>query len=185
MVANEVVNRGGVSFVFRAMEEAGASEDDVVRAFLVAREVFGLPDFVAQVESLDNVAGADVQADLYLSFRRLLDQAVRRLAARRDQSVADQVKRYQRIHEHWGSIGQVLRGSEEVEYDARVASLRDAGVTADLAVRTAELPAAFALLDVVDLAAGHEVSDDEVLRTWFALVDTLRIGDLLTSIRKL
>ncbi len=37
-LVNEVVNRGGTSFVFRAMEESGASAADVIRAYVVVRE---------------------------------------------------------------------------------------------------------------------------------------------------
>ena len=42
VLVNEVVNRGGTSFVFRAMEESGASAADVIRAYVVVRDVYGL-----------------------------------------------------------------------------------------------------------------------------------------------
>ena len=187
VVANEVVNRGGVSFVFRAMEETSATEEAVVRAFLVTRSVFGLSEFVGAVEKLDNKVSTDVQADLYLTFRRLLDQAVRRLAARPVSTpISEQVEFYSgTVDGAWGRIGQFLRGSEIGEYDDRVTTLQEAGVPKELAVQTAELPAAFALLDVADLADRHEVAFDDVADAWFALVDRLRIGALLSAIGRL
>src|SRR5699024_7520286 len=76
-VVNSMVNRGGITFAYRASDETGASSEHVAKAYVVAREVFDLDGFVAAVEDTDNVVSADVQTDLYLSFRRLLDRATR------------------------------------------------------------------------------------------------------------
>src|SRR5690606_16837074 len=81
-VANSVINRGGTTFVFRAMEETGASSAQIARAFVVAREIFGIAEFVQAVEALDNMVASDTQALLYLEFRRLLDRAVRWMVQR-------------------------------------------------------------------------------------------------------
>ena len=52
VLANDVVNRGGITFVHRAVDETGATAEQVARAYLVAREIFRLRDFVAEVEAL-------------------------------------------------------------------------------------------------------------------------------------
>ena len=49
------------------MEEAGAGAEQIARAFVIAREVFALPDFVTAVEALDNVVPASTQTRLYPS----------------------------------------------------------------------------------------------------------------------
>src|SRR5262249_60619533 len=41
-LTNEAFNRGGLAFPFRASEDTGASIADVMRGYVVAREVFGL-----------------------------------------------------------------------------------------------------------------------------------------------
>src|SRR5690606_16712640 len=76
-LANNMVNRGGITFAFRAVEETGASYPQVARAFVVCRDVFDLAGFVTQVEGLDNKVSTAAQSELYLEFRRLLDRAVR------------------------------------------------------------------------------------------------------------
>ena len=76
-VVNSLVNRGGITFAFRAMEETAASPEQITKAFVVAREVFGLRDFVEQVEALDTKVPTDTQTWMYLEFRRLLDRATR------------------------------------------------------------------------------------------------------------
>ena len=83
-LVNEVVNRGGTSFVFRAMEESGASAADVIRAYVVVRDVYGLPELWAAAEALDNqVADRARRPLVYLETRRLLDRAVRWLVSNR------------------------------------------------------------------------------------------------------
>src|SRR5699024_10515325 len=74
-VANDIVNRGGITCVRGAGGERGATPAQVARAFLVCREVFGLNDSVGQVEALDNVVPTATQTRLYLNFRRLMDRS--------------------------------------------------------------------------------------------------------------
>ncbi len=58
-IANAMVNRGGVSFAFRAQEETGATVVQIARAFHVVRAVFGLADYTDAVEALDNQVPTD------------------------------------------------------------------------------------------------------------------------------
>src|SRR5262249_42038262 len=51
-IVNDMINRSGTTFLFRTSEETGASVPDISRAWLVAREVFGMPSFWAEVEAL-------------------------------------------------------------------------------------------------------------------------------------
>ena len=43
-ITNEMINRAGITYVYRMQEETGATAPDVVRAYLVTREIF---DFVS------------------------------------------------------------------------------------------------------------------------------------------
>jgi glutamate dehydrogenase len=51
-VINEMVDTGGSTFLFRLGEETGLEVVDITRAWLVAREVFGMRAFWQQVEAL-------------------------------------------------------------------------------------------------------------------------------------
>jgi glutamate dehydrogenase len=51
-VINEMVDTGGSTFLFRLGEETGLPVPDITRAWLVAREVFGMRAFWRQVEAL-------------------------------------------------------------------------------------------------------------------------------------
>ena len=76
-LVNDMVNRGGITFAFRAGEETGAGPVEVARAYAVAREVFGLPELWRRIEALDNQVPTAAQCALFLESRRLLDRATR------------------------------------------------------------------------------------------------------------
>ncbi|NEB69483.1 NAD-glutamate dehydrogenase, partial [Streptomyces fulvissimus] len=54
MLVNDTVNTGGATFLHRLREETGASMEEIVRAHLAAREIFGLAAVWDAVEALDN-----------------------------------------------------------------------------------------------------------------------------------
>lgn len=72
VVANDLVNRGGPSFVNRLQEASGRSAADVVRAFAVVRDGFALPALYREIDALDNVVDGTMQLDLYQAVSRLI-----------------------------------------------------------------------------------------------------------------
>ena len=72
VVANDLINRGGPSFVTRLMDATGHSAREVVRAFAVVRDGFGLPALYREIDALDNRIDGQVQLDLYSAVGRLV-----------------------------------------------------------------------------------------------------------------
>ncbi|WP_192254936.1 NAD-glutamate dehydrogenase [Mesorhizobium caraganae] len=72
VVANDLVNRGGPSFVNRLQEATGRSAADVVRTFAVVRDGFGLPALYREIDALDSQIDGQAQLDLYQSVSRLI-----------------------------------------------------------------------------------------------------------------
>ena len=54
VVANDLVNRGGPAFVSRLQDLTGRTAADVVRAFTIARDGYGLTQLYAEIDALDN-----------------------------------------------------------------------------------------------------------------------------------
>ena len=135
-VANDLVNRGGITFVQRAVEETSATSAQVARAFLVARQIFGLDEFVARVEALDNVVPTQTQTRLYLELRRLMDRAVRWFLANRagKLDVTGEIERFgEPVSTLAPQIPDLLRGSQAERLGRKTQDLVDAGVPSDLA----------------------------------------------------
>ena len=77
VVVNDMINRGGTTFVHRAIEETGADVAQIARAYAVVREVFDLPALWAEIEALDNQVPTAAQHAGYQEIRRLIDRATR------------------------------------------------------------------------------------------------------------
>ncbi|NDG05518.1 MAG: hypothetical protein EB121_09290, partial [Alphaproteobacteria bacterium] len=75
-ITNSFINRAGSQFVFRAMEKTGQNAVAVTRAYVIARDSYQLASYWRAIESLDNVAPAAVQAELFLYTERLLSYVV-------------------------------------------------------------------------------------------------------------
>lgn len=187
-VVNSMVNRGGITFVFRTQEEAAGTPDQVTRAFIVAREVFGLRAYVEQIEELDNVLPTAVQTRLYLEFRRLLDRAVRWLLAARPGTL-DITREVERlgpvVAELAPRIPELLQGSERERVVTQTAAWVEDGVPEDLAARAATLLDSYSLLDVVEIASDLDRTPGDVAAVYFKMSERFGIDGMLNRVAQL
>ncbi|MBI4939947.1 MAG: NAD-glutamate dehydrogenase [Actinobacteria bacterium] len=184
-LVNEMVNRGGITFAFRVQEETGASPEQVARAYTVCREVFGLREFVADVEALDNVVPTEAQTVLYLEFRRLLDRSVRWfLQARPGQlDIGAEVARFAPVVAELGpKLQDMIVGAEHKALVEQAGRLEKIGVPAELALSGACLLNVFQLLDVAQIAEQAQLPAEEVARVYLTLSERYAVDAMLTRI---
>ena len=187
-VVNSMVNRGGITFAYRAADETGATSEQVARAYAATREIFDLRDFTDAVEALDAKVDTDVQSTLYLSFRRLLDRTTRWFVHHRhDQlDVAAEVERFsERVTKLRSQLPEFLQGAELDRFNARTEEMRDAGVPEDLARQYAGLLPSLSLLDVVQLADEVDCPPEQTAELYFAVSAHFRVDDLLIEVAHL
>ena len=77
VVANDMINMGGITFAFRAMEETSATEAAVAKTFVALREVYELDIMVGELNELPASFPTEHWSTVHLDIRRLLDRAVR------------------------------------------------------------------------------------------------------------
>ena len=75
-LTNEMVNRAGTSFDYRMTEETGAGVADITRAHVVASDVLGMPRWWDRIDHLDPSIETDVQLELFLDLRRMVERGV-------------------------------------------------------------------------------------------------------------
>jgi len=187
-LVNEVVNRGGTSFVFRAMEESGASAADVIRAFTVIREAYGLADIWAAAEGLDNRVPTEAQTLVFLESRRLLDRAVRWLVSTRRSPIdvaAEVGKLREGVQSLLPQLPAVLLGTERRSMDEHIATMVDRGVPMELAERVTWCNYGFGLLDILETGALTGKAPLEVANVYFSLSERFHIDQLLSHISRL
>jgi glutamate dehydrogenase len=189
-----VVDNGGISYAFRLGEEMTATATDAVRAFVIATRVFGLIDLWNSVHALDNVLPTEVQDDLVLESRRLLDRASRWLLRNRPQplQVGPEIERFRPVVSDLApKITQLLRGRDAAEMRAGVDRLVQRGVPAELANRVAGLLPSFGLLDVTEVARqaskgrGGLRSAQETAELYYALSEYLDMNLMFRSVTAL
>ncbi|MDG4805046.1 NAD-glutamate dehydrogenase [Micromonospora sp. WMMD980] len=185
VLVNEAINRGGISFVFRVVEETAASAADVLRAYVVVREVFELGDLWNAVEALDNKVSPELQTAVYLDTRRLLDRAVRWLVTNRRSPIdvpAEIARLRDGVARLMPDLEHLFWGTEREAIEAHIEALVGRGLPRELAVQATRLMYSFGLLDIVETAqtTGRQVS--EVASVYFVLSDRFRVDALLSKI---
>ncbi len=187
-VVNSMVNRGGITFAFRAQEEAGATPEQVTRAFVVCREVFGLADYVREVEALDTVVSTSAQTALYLEFRRLLDRSVRWFLTARPSAldIGAEVERFSDIlTDLRQQVPTLLRGEEKRRLERKAGDLVKAGVPEDLALRAASLLDWYSLLDIIDIATDTGREPTDVAPLYYLVSERFGIDAMLGKVTRL
>jgi len=150
-VLNSMVNRVGSTFVHRLMEATGSTAAQVVRAYLLARESFGLVPLWIEIESLDNRVADEVQAEMLIEIGRLIVRATtwflrsRRLAAPMGQTIGLFGPAVAALAQRTAADPAALATPAAARWTA-------AGVPAPLAGRVAVSAALAAAPDIVELA---------------------------------
>ena len=184
-LANDIVNRGGITFVFRAQEETSADAGAVARVYAVAREVFGLGGLWAEVEALDNQVPTAAQSALFLEIRRLLDRAIRWFLQNRagQVDVAHEIERFATVvADLTPFVPDLLKGAERDRFEQRTAEFIELGVPRAISEQVAALLDVFGLLDVAQIAEVTANSPLATAQVYFAISERYEIDRLLLRI---
>ncbi|MFE5837517.1 NAD-glutamate dehydrogenase [Arthrobacter sp. NPDC056493] len=151
VVANDMINLGGITFAFRAIEETTATPAAVAKAFVVAREVYDLPWVVDRIAALPPEFPTEHAAEVALHMRRVLDRATRWYVTHdhRDRPVTEALARITPTLEMFRTrTVDYLRGSDLDRVQDRLAHWDQAGLPHDLGLRAADMLESFGLLDI-------------------------------------
>ncbi|MDQ1293255.1 MAG: glutamate dehydrogenase [Actinomycetota bacterium] len=187
-VVNEMVDRGGITFAHRAGQETGASYEEVLRAYVVCREVFGLDSTLRDLQDPHGCPSAQARRLLHLEIRRLLDRAVRwfLLGQFPDGGPAATIARFAPVVAQLRDrLPDLAVGGDLLALRRRTERFVAAGVPHDRAVQGACLLTSFALLDLVLIAETADLPAAEVARVYFTVRDRYGVEELLEAISRL
>ncbi|QSE87484.1 NAD-glutamate dehydrogenase (plasmid) [Rhodococcus pseudokoreensis] len=183
VVTNEVIDTGGISYVFRLGEDLGASSTDAVRAYAAASAIVGLPALVQQIrQGAPNTAVSDL---MITEVRRLLDRVSRWLLNHRPQPIAigAEIARYGRAVEHlMPKVPGWLQGPDAAVVHTRATELTTLGAPPDQATAIVSLLHGFCAVDIIDIADLEDRDVDEVAELYYTLNAHLSVDYLLTAI---
>src|SRR5438093_7483694 len=175
-VTNSMINRVGSTFVHRMQEETGAAAPDVVRAYLIVREVFGMVDLWRATEALDYKVPDRIQTAMVIDAGRLIVRATLWFLRNRAHlaDLSPSIEHFRGGAERVAALfPQILPDAERTAFTAAASRLEKEGVPHDLAARIAGLDAMFNALDIVEVADSLKRDIEPVARLHFALAGEL------------
>ncbi len=149
-VVNSMVNRVGSTFVHQVCEVSSTSAANVVRAYLLTREIFGYVPLWQAIEALDNQVSDEVQAQMLLQLAGLTFQATAWFARSRRLAEPMQIT-FGRFRPAVEALNAQLDRSPE-RADPVAHAWIQAGVPAALAQRVARAHHLAAALDIAEIA---------------------------------
>jgi glutamate dehydrogenase len=184
-VTNSMVNRVGPTFVHRLSEATGALARDVVRAYLLTREVFEFVPVWDAIDALDNRVPASTQSDLLIETGRTVVRATSWFlrSPRLADHLAATIETFRTgVRSVRDVLATVRNGLGESPGAARFAA---EGVPEELARLVAEYEPLAGALDITEIAAATGRPIPTVASVYFELSERLglpwlreRIGSL-------
>ena len=185
VLANQIINRMGVSFFHRLGESLGVGYDEIARAYLAARDIFELEHWWRQVDALDNRIDADRQIRLQLALADLQEQAtlwlLRNLPRPLDVPLAIERLKPQ-VARFWDNMTELLPAGARERLAARELAATADGVPAELARRVAAGGLLFSALDMAWICRQTESELFLVAGVYFLAAERLELDWLRTTI---
>src|SRR5699024_8046596 len=186
VLTNRMVDGGGITYVHRLAELAGANADDALRAFTITTSLSGLPERWRGSEQ-SNLPAA-VAEEPVLETRRLLDRTSRWLLATRPQPLqvdAEIVHFRELLSRLEPVLPDALIVTARARYDESIEQAVAYGTPRELAEQVFILLDKFALLDISAIVETSGRKADDVARLYFAVADYLDIDDVMSAVTRL
>ena len=175
-VTNSMVNRVGSTFVHRLSESTGAQPHEVVRAYLLSREIFGFVALWKAIESLDARVDDAVQSTMLIDTSRQIERGTtwflrsRRLAEDMGTTIAHFTPRVESLSRR---LHELLDAGDRSRVAAAVADYVAKGVPEDVASRVVTLETLHSTLDIVEVAGATKRPEELVAAIYFELATRL------------
>ncbi len=170
VVANAMVNEAGPSLYNRLREETGAPVPDVVRSYIVAREVFRVAEVASAINALDTKVPAATQTEMHLALTDLVaSQALRLLQGGGKSAIGDAIELYRPgVQQITDIADEMITAFSKKRLAQRTAELVKAKAPKELAARVAGTELLGGAIDVIEVGArlGRPVAD--VAANYFA-----------------
>jgi len=186
VLANDLVNRGGPSFVNRLQEATGRSAAEIVRAFGVVRDGFALPPLFAEIDALDTKIDGQLQLELYQQAVRLI-YAASNWYLKNDHSdepigerIADLIAARKALEP---KLATLVSAETRARLDEQQRVQVAAGVPEKLAQRLALFELAQLVPDIALVARAAKADVVDAAKAYFAVSEAFRIGRIEDAAR--
>jgi glutamate dehydrogenase len=186
-LGKSVVDRMGINFIERLQRETGASTEFIVRAFVIAENIYHMDDLWQQIVALDATVNQTAQFRMMLQIYYLIRRATRWFLRNRkpnidiQKTINDFAPAIVELNKH---LHTLLDHPDKEAFDAATYYLADQGVPESLAKRIAACNTLFTSLDIVEAARKYELDLLETAKTYYHLGNRLELNwlrELMTA----
>ena len=177
-ITNSIVNRAGITFFFQIQEDTGLPACDIARAYVVARDAFGVRGLWRDIEEEESLPAA-TRAEMLAQISRFLERVVIWMLRNLPQPLyidktmerfAEGIEQYLKICE------KLISDTLQKAYEEKKERFLNMQSTPNLANRIARLEIASSALDVLKLAQDNELKPEQAGKIYFELGARLRLG---------
>lgn len=187
-IANDMVNNMGISFAQRLIESTGATAGDVAKAYVVARDIYKMENFIQLLQQLDYQVPAKLQIELMISMIRRVRRATRWFLRNRRSIIepATEVAFFTpAVTQITAQLPQLLKGDALEDWINNAEQLRLARVPDDIILQATETSYLYSGLSVAEAARRSEKPLESVATLYFLLGDYLSLPWFASQIASL
>jgi glutamate dehydrogenase len=185
IVANDLVNRTGITFPRELAARTGRGVGDVARAYIIVRQLFEFDALWAEIDALDDKVPAQLQLDMTRTALGLVERVTAWFLAGARLDIEAQIETHrpgvallaERVHE-------LMPQSEKDELARQIAAFVEKGAPRELALRVARLNFLRSSVDIVHLAKAARCDLLEAGRRFFAIGARFKLDELRAAARR-
>lgn len=180
-LSNDIVNTMGITYIQRLFDETGASTADIVRAHIIAEDIFDKHSILDQMLRHSNAdkIESDVLMDVLFNYIRLIRRSTRWLLRnhRSGLDIKNHTEYYKPlIHELWMILPDVVSGIEKEALEFTKANYIKSGMEQSLATKMAYIRLLYSAMDVTYISSHYKQPLDRVASLYYLLGDKLDLS---------
>lgn len=177
-LAKNITDHMGVNFVERLQRETGASIDLIIKAYIIAEEIFDMTAMWHQIEALDTKVPTAIQQKMMLQIYLLVRRATRWFLRNRTAiDIHETIESFKKpIQELILQLPMVLPKIDNELLEQEIKLLVDVGVPESLAKSTCKCEILFTSLDIVEAATKNGFSIEDIATVYYALDSSLELN---------
>ena len=178
-LCKSITDRMGINFVERLQRETGASAVFIIRAFVIAKNIYQMEEMWHDIMSLDYQVDSVIQYRMMLQIYYLIRRATRWFVRNRKpqldiQKTIDEFS--PAIHQLIKHLPLLLDGPNKEAYTGALTYLIEQKVPEKLAKNIASCNVLFTSLDIVEASKKYTLDLNQVAKTYYLLGDRLELN---------
>jgi len=177
-LSNIVVDDVGINFIHRLQDETGSSSVEIVKSYLVSKEVFNINVLRDEIYNLPSSIDNKIKYSMLLELNRLIRRASRWfLKNRRSGLDIENTIELFRVHVETvsGEIFNIIKRLSITQAQTAYDKYINAGIDPKLALNISSMPFMFSALDVVEAATSSDLEIVDVANVYYILGKQLKL----------